>query len=68
MQEKKYDTKWIKLTYNLVGNLILFVDVHVLGGLPVDDFLGLEPEGDLAGGASLVGVRSVDDVAKVKKG
>jgi len=37
--------------------------VGVLGGLPVDDLLGAEPEGDLAGGALGVGVGSVDDVA-----
>jgi len=42
---------------------ILLVDVHVLRGSPCKELLGLEPEGDLAGSASLVGVRSMDDVA-----
>lgn len=45
-------------------NSELLVDVDVLGGLPLNDLLRAEPEGNLAGSGSLVGVRSVDDVAE----
>jgi len=39
-----------------------FVDESVVGGRPADEFLGLEPEGDLLG-CRLGRVRPVDDIA-----
>lgn len=41
---------------------LLLVDVHNVGGAPVDELLSLEPESDLALGR-LDRVRAVDDVA-----
>jgi len=39
-----------------------FVNESVVGGRPADEFLGLEPEGDLLG-CRLGRVRPVDDIA-----